>query len=70
MDDSLNEYAKRILDGIILIAKYDPQADFSAEHDVIYFGTYETYEEMTPEERAKMEAWGWHESYESWAHFV
>ena len=70
MDKPLNKYAKRILDGMLLIAKYDPQADFSAEHDVIYFGSYETSQEMTPEERADMRAWGWHEEYESWAHYT
>lgn len=66
----LNKYAKQILDGMLLIAKYDPQADFAAEHDIIYFGAYECRSEMTPEEQASMEEWGWHEEYDSWAHYV
>ena len=60
----------RILNGIALIRKYEPNADFSAEHDTIYFGSYETREQMTAEEQAQMDEWLWLEEYDSWAHFV
>lgn len=59
-----------ILGGIAIIKKYDPGADFAAEHDVIYFGAYESRTLMTPAEKKQMEKWNWHEEYDSWAHFV
>lgn len=66
----LTKDTKQIIDGILLIAKYNPHADIAAEHDVLYFGAYECRAEMTPEEQAQMEAWGWIEEYDSWAHYT
>lgn len=61
----------KILDGMNLIAKYEPDATCSAKHDVLYFGSYEdTYLQMTEEERKQMEEWGWFEEEESWTHFT
>jgi hypothetical protein len=60
----------RILAGIALIKKYEPNADFAASHDEIFFGAYETREQMTEEEQQQMEAWGWREMYDSWRHSV
>jgi hypothetical protein len=59
----------RIPAGMALIRKYQPDADAGGEHDVIYFGTYNP-DAMTEQERALMEAWGWIEEYDSWAHFT
>jgi hypothetical protein len=57
----------RILSGMNLIAKYEPDADLSAEHDIIWFGHYQP-DLMTEEEREQMKRWGWHEDMESWSH--
>jgi hypothetical protein len=59
-----------VLNGIGLIRKYEPGASIAAEHDQIYFGSYDTHEQMTPEEREQMEAWNWFEDVDSWSHFV
>jgi hypothetical protein len=59
-----------VINGINLILKYEPDASFSAEHEVIYFGSYETREMMTPEEQQQMEEWGWFKEYESWNRYV
>lgn len=58
----------RILDGMNLIAKYEPDADMHAEHDQIWFGEYRP-EEMTEAEREKMKRLGWFVDAESWSHF-
>ena len=59
----------RILSGMNLIAKYEPDADIHAEHDIICFGRYQP-DLMTKEERGQMERWGWFEDEESWSHYV
>ena len=56
-----------IINGILLILKYQPTAYFASEHDVLYFGSY-SLEQMTEEELQKMKSWGWYEEYESWTH--
>lgn len=70
MEDEQMSGVDRILAGIALIRKYEPSADIAAEHDVLYFGSYGTVYQMTTIEQQQMEAWHWHESYDSWAHFV
>lgn len=67
---NLSSLPKRILAGMLLIRKYEPNADIAAEHDVIYFGGYETREKMTEEEKQLMEAWRWREEFDSWCHSV
>lgn len=66
----MNNLTKRILDGIAIILKYEPSASFACEHDIMYFGSYDSRENMTVEEKQKMAELGWIEQYESWAHFV
>ncbi len=60
----------RLIAGMMLIRKYEPDADYAAGHDVIYFGNYETREQMTDEEKALMDAWHWYEEYDSWCYSV
>ena len=57
-----------ILDGMNLIAKYEPGADMHARHDQICFGSYRP-DLMKNEEREQMERWDWFEHEESWSHF-
>lgn len=70
MDDEQMSRVDRILAGIALIRKYEPHADIAAEHDVLYFGSYATVDQMTAAEQQQMEAWHWHEDSDSCAHFV
>lgn len=65
----ISESTADILNGVLLILKYQPISMFSAEHDTIYFGYYDV-EEMTKEDFEKMISWGWFEQYESWSHLV
>lgn len=58
----------RILNGMNLIAKYEPDADMHAEHDQIWFGSYRP-DLMTEEERQQMERWGWREDCDSWSRY-
>lgn len=58
-----------VINGILLILKYQPEAMFASEHDLLYFGSY-NLEEMTEEELQKMENWGWYEEYESKIHSI
>jgi hypothetical protein len=62
-------YWDRILAGMALIRKYEPQAEASAEHDVLYFGVYNP-EVMTNDEARLMKSWGWIDEYDSWAHYT
>ncbi len=60
---------KEILEGLLIIAKYDPDTEFTTTHDQIFSGDYEkTYNQMTDDEKAKMEQLGWFESEESWSY--
>ena len=62
---------EKIAQGILLILKYEPGAQTYAEHDEIYCGAYNP-DLMTPEDRTKMEEWGWLESteFDCWYHFT
>ena len=57
-----------ILRGMSIILKYEPDALLHGEHDEVYFGAYETREQMTPEEQAQMEEMGWRREADSWRH--
>ena len=59
----------RILEGLKIIEKYEPEFDTCAEHDTLYAGNYAP-EKLTDEERVKMEELGWFESEDSWKHFT
>lgn len=63
-------WSDRVLAGMALIRKYEPHATLAAEHDAIWFGSYDTAERMTEAERQLMDAWNWHEDTDSWHHFV
>ena len=59
-----------LLEGLAIIAKYEPNADVAAEHDILYVGSIATREQMTEGERTRMEELGWREDTDSWAHFT
>ena len=61
---------ERLLRGIGIIRKYDPNPDLAAVHDVFYCGSYDTRDAMTVEERTLMDTYGWGEEYDSWRFFV
>lgn len=65
----MRETTSDILRGVKIILYYEPRATFAAEHDIIFFGTYNA-EEMTPADRGELEVLGWHKQYDSWAHFI
>jgi len=64
--------AQKIVAGMQLIMKYEPDTDIAAEHDIIYFGSQESYKKMSDEEKVQMVNLGWHLDTEtdSWARFV
>lgn len=70
MDITEMSTTDKVLAGIDIIRKYQPDADFAAEHDIIYFGDHESSETMTIEDKCKLDDLGWIEEYESWARFV
>jgi len=59
----------RLLEGLKIIEKYEPDFDTCAEHDIIYAGNYSP-EKLTLDEKLKMEELGWFESEDSWAYFT
>jgi len=59
----------RILEGLKIIEKYEPNFDTACEHDTLYAGNYAP-EKLTEDERKKMEELGWFEQEESWTHFT
>ena len=61
----------RILDGLNIIARYEPEFDASAEHDIFYAGDV-LPEKFTSEELAKLEelGWSWDTDCDSWYHFT
>jgi hypothetical protein len=65
--DPIDEKTRSIVNGVAQILKYERSATFATEHDVLYFGSYLTSEQMTAEELQSMDDWGWFEEYESWA---
>ena len=58
---------ERILKGLQIIAKYEPKADFAAEHDIIYCGDEGNY---SAEDKQALDELGWFVSEDSWAFFV
>lgn len=59
----------KILLGVQIIRKYQPDAEFATGHDVIYFGDGGG-ELMEEEDLDQLDQLGWFEEYESWARFV
>lgn len=58
---------KQILKGVELIRKHQPNAEFAAAHDTIFFGACDNSKDMTSEDIEQLEEWGWYEEYDSWA---
>jgi len=62
---------KRIKEGLEIIAKYEPDADFAAEHDQIFVGEEDAAENMDKKDKEKMDELGWfiEKEYGCWSHF-
>lgn len=59
------------IEGLIIINKYTTEKYLSAEHDQIWFGSYEeTIGKMTIDEKTKLEESDWFEDEDSWSHFT
>lgn len=60
----------RIICGMQIIMKHEPDADTAAEHDIIYFGG--AVEINDADDLLKLKELGWHydKDLESWYHFV
>ena len=58
----------KIKKGLDIIEKYEPDADFAAQHDQIWCGEYSPAL-MTKEDKKYMEELGWFEDEDSWSHF-
>ncbi len=50
--------SRGIVLGMLLILRYESDAEIAAEDDIIYFGNASTLEEMKPEERDFMKTQG------------
>jgi hypothetical protein len=64
-----------ISEGLKILAKYADKEDPSiggAAHDVIFGPIYGEIENLSDEDRNRLEELGWHfdSEYESWSHFV
>ena len=64
-----------MIEGLIVLGKYQTKeykASISAEHDIIYAGSYEDNERMTDTDKLYLEKLGWHwnEEGDSWALFT
>jgi hypothetical protein len=60
----------RRLEGMLIIAKYEPKSRLAVGHDQIWFGNYETRERMTEAEQARMAELGWSEHEDAWHCYV
>ena len=60
---------KRISEVLNILMKYDPDSDFSAEHDKIWAASSEV--EITDEDLNRLEELGWFidEEFDCWSHF-
>lgn len=60
----------RVIEGLNIIAKYDPDSEIRFEHDHVWFGDYEkTVSQMTEAELEKLELLGFSEDEDSWSTF-
>jgi len=61
---------QRILRGLMILAKYDDNLDFSFEHDHMWVADFEgTVAKMSRDDVVTLASLGWFESYDSWSHF-
>lgn len=71
MTDYAIPQIERIIKGMEIIRKYESDPyPCAAEHDVLYCGSFETFQQMTEEERAAMARYGWIEMDDSWGFFT
>ncbi len=66
---------RKILEGLKIIEKYlddGEEGNISAEHDIIYAGGNKLIDEISPEDKAKMEELNWifDGDVESYFHFT
>lgn len=66
---------KSLTDGLDVLRKYLKEGDegeVEAQHDIIFASPGITYDETSPEDRAKLEELGWHFDSEGdcWAKFT
>ena len=61
-----------VLEGLQILAKYFPDGDIAAEHDVIYAGGDNSDVEISEEDLARLDELGWFidSEVDSWAKFV
>jgi hypothetical protein len=56
---------QQFLTAIQIIIKYEPDAEYAAEHDELWFGSFRP-EKMLREDKLKLEELGWsYETYEA-----
>jgi len=62
---------QKVLQGLKIIEKYEPESDFRAEHDEIYCGGTPP-DKMSHQDTQKMNAlnWHWNELEECWGKFT
>ena len=62
---------KKIKEGLEIIFKYEPDADFDAAHDQIFVGGEESTEKMNKKDKETMGELGWfiEDEYGCWSHF-
>ncbi|HEY9295394.1 MAG TPA: hypothetical protein VIQ31_03280 [Phormidium sp.] len=63
VNEATNPVTIKVLNGVNLILKYDPNASFTTSTCTVYFGGsyWKIHERMTQEEQHQMKEWGWFE---------
>ena len=63
---------ERLMEGLKIIQKYEPDTEVAAEHDVLYCGGETAKNTITTEDAVRLEELGWHwsDSYDCYAKFV
>lgn len=56
-----------IIEGLNILTKYYPNAEFSAAHDQIFYAPYEP-EKISNEDLARLKELRWFEEHDSWSH--
>lgn len=66
MITAYHSHIEEIINGMLLILKYQPKAMIYVGHDVIYFGKSNDYT-ISKEDLQLLSSWGWYEDEELWA---
>ena len=63
---------QKVMEGISIIMRYEPNSEFAASHDEIWFGGPTAYAKMSQDEHKRLRelGWMWVASYDSWRHFT